>query len=194
MPRENRENANNRRSRGYQGELNNQFHEDQMDFGDNRFRNNERQNENTRYGEHGRNQRNDFGQRSGQRGGGQQNTRFSSADEYGANIGNDLISDRPASHGFHGKGPKGWKRSDDRIKEEVCESLYRDSEVDASGIEVQVKDSCVYLKGSVDSRDQKRAAERCVENLSGVEDVQNELRVSRTNSPSSGIQGSQTLS
>lgn len=79
--------------------------------------------------------------------------------------------------GFFGKGPKGWKRSDERIREDACEALYRDSEVDASDIDVSVKDNCIFLKGTVSSRQEKRAAERCVENLSGVEDVQNELRI-----------------
>lgn len=74
-----------------------------------------------------------------------------------------------------GKGPKGWKRSDERIKEEVCEALYHSRDVDASNIEVEVKDGCVYLKGEVDSRDTKRLAEDTVENVAGVRDVQNAL-------------------
>lgn len=81
--------------------------------------------------------------------------------------------------GHFGKGPKGWKRADDRIKEEVCEALYRDSEIDASSIDVTVTDGCVYLKGTVDSRQTKRLAEECAENLMGVDDVRNELTVSR---------------
>lgn len=78
-----------------------------------------------------------------------------------------------------GKGPKGWKRSDDRIREEACEMLYRDSEIDASDIDIKVKDGTLTMSGTVDGRDMKRAAERCVENLSGVEDVHNELRIKR---------------
>lgn len=81
--------------------------------------------------------------------------------------------------GHFGKGPQGWKRSDERIKEDVCEALYRSYDVDASSIDVIVKEGCVTLKGSVESREAKRAAERCVEDLSGVDDVQNELRVNR---------------
>jgi hypothetical protein len=78
---------------------------------------------------------------------------------------------------FSGIGPKGYKRSDDRIREEVCETLYRSPRVDASDIEVTVKEGCVSLKGTVDNRDAKREAESCIENLPGVEDVFNELRV-----------------
>lgn len=78
---------------------------------------------------------------------------------------------------FFGKGPKGWKRSDERIKDEVSEALYRDYEIDASEIEVEVKDGIVTLSGTVDSRDSKRSAEECIENLSGVIDVHNRLRI-----------------
>ena len=77
---------------------------------------------------------------------------------------------------FSGNGPKGYKRSDDRIREEVCEALYSSPRVDASDIEVTVNQGCVSLKGTVESRDAKREAESCIENLSGVEDVFNELR------------------
>lgn len=79
----------------------------------------------------------------------------------------------------YGKGPKGWKRSDERIREEACEALWRDNEIDASDIDVQVKDGTLTLTGSVQSRDIKRAAEECVEHISGVDDVHNELRVKR---------------
>ncbi len=79
--------------------------------------------------------------------------------------------------GFFGKGPKGWRRSDERIKEEVSEALYRDYQVDASDIEVDVKDGVVTLTGTVESRQSKRSAEECIENLSGVSDVHNRIRI-----------------
>jgi hypothetical protein len=81
---------------------------------------------------------------------------------------------------FHGKGPKGYKRSDDRIKEDVCETLARDPRIDASDIEVNVDNAMVTLSGSVESREVKRAAEMIIENLSGIDDVKNDLKVKRT--------------
>lgn len=78
-----------------------------------------------------------------------------------------------------GKGPKGYRRSDDRIKEDVCEALAHSHSVDASEIDVMVKDGIVTLTGTVDSRSTKREAESCVEHLSGVDDVRNELQVKR---------------
>jgi hypothetical protein len=84
--------------------------------------------------------------------------------------------------GFRGRGPKGYRRSDENIREDVSEALYRSSEVDASEIEVEVKAGQVTLKGFTQDRAQKKAAERAVENLSGVEDVRNEIRVKRQDS------------
>ena len=82
--------------------------------------------------------------------------------------------------GFLGKGPKGYKRSDERIKEDVCETLSRDHRIDASDIEVNVDDAMVTLSGNVESREIKRAAEMIIENLSGVDDVKNEIKVKKT--------------
>jgi hypothetical protein len=80
---------------------------------------------------------------------------------------------------FIGKGPKGYKRSDDRIYEEVCETLMRSYEVNASEIGVKVDNGIVTLEGKVSSRDEKRAAEMEVEDLPGVLDIRNELKIDR---------------
>jgi len=80
--------------------------------------------------------------------------------------------------GHRGKGPSGYMRSDERIRETVCEALSDDDRVDASNIEVTVKNGEVTLSGTVDDRMSKRMAEECVENLSGVKDVQNLIRIS----------------
>ncbi|HSI87466.1 MAG TPA: BON domain-containing protein, partial [Pyrinomonadaceae bacterium] len=79
--------------------------------------------------------------------------------------------------GHRGKGPKGYSRSDDRIKEEINEKLWFDDDLDASNIEVEVNSGEVTLTGTVEDRYTKRAAEDLVEGLSGVKHVQNNLRV-----------------
>jgi osmotically-inducible protein OsmY len=85
-----------------------------------------------------------------------------------------LVGDEIES-GFSGVGPKGYRRSDKRIYEDVCEALKRDSRVDASDIEVDVKEGHVHLKGKVKNRLMKKTAERSIEYVSGVEDIRNEL-------------------
>lgn len=76
-----------------------------------------------------------------------------------------------------GKGPKGWKRSDETMLEEACEALFDSPYVDASEVEVSVENGCVYLTGQVESREMKREAEMCVERVPGVTDVRNALSI-----------------
>ena len=76
-----------------------------------------------------------------------------------------------------GRGPKNYTRSDDRIREDVNDRLTDDPHLDASEIDVKVSSCEVTLTGTVDSREAKRRAEDCVESVSGVKNVQNNLRI-----------------
>ena len=91
-----------------------------------------------------------------------------------------------------GRGPKGYKRSDERIKEDVSEHLTHDAWVDASEIEIEVKDGEVTLTGTVQNRDEKRRAEDAVERVSGVRDVHNQIRVHNQNQGNMAGQGQNT--
>jgi hypothetical protein len=71
----------------------------------------------------------------------------------------------------------------------VSEALSDDPEIDASEIEVEAKNGEVILKGSVDDRYTKRLAEECVLRVSGVNDVQNQIRISSGNKWQQGQQG-----
>jgi osmotically-inducible protein OsmY len=90
-----------------------------------------------------------------------------------------------------GRGPSGWRRSDDRISEDVNERLQRHGQIDASSIIVGVKEGEVTLSGSVNSRLEKRMAEDVAESCSGVREVHNNLRVIPQNQIQSGFQSSQ---
>lgn len=78
-----------------------------------------------------------------------------------------------------GRGPKGYRRADERIREDVNDRLTDDSWLDARDIDVVVADGEVTLTGTVDSRRAKRRAEDIAEHVSGVSDVQNNLKVRR---------------
>jgi hypothetical protein len=82
---------------------------------------------------------------------------------------------RQADH--YGRGPKGYTRSDDRVREDVSDRLMEDWEVDATDIEVTVASGEVTLTGTVGDRQSKRRAENIAANVLGVKDVQNNLRV-----------------
>jgi osmotically-inducible protein OsmY len=79
--------------------------------------------------------------------------------------------------GARGLGPKGYKRSDERISDDVHQRLSDDAWLDASNVNVAVSGGEVTLSGTVDSREAKHRAERIVEDLSGVSHVQNNLRI-----------------
>jgi osmotically-inducible protein OsmY len=80
--------------------------------------------------------------------------------------------------GRHGGiGPRGYKRSEDRVREDVSDRLTDDPWLDASEIEVEVRGDEVTLNGHVSTRQDKRRAEDMALAVSGVAEVQNNLRV-----------------
>lgn len=88
----------------------------------------------------------------------------------------DIPASRP---NFAGVGPKGYKRSDDRIEEEVCNILLKDRNIDARDIEVRVQNGLVILSGTVESRIDRIEAEMAIEGVAGVEDIQNDIKLKR---------------
>jgi len=107
--------------------------------------------------------------------------------DYGVGPGHTVFSG-PAARadlgpGPHrGRGPKNYRRSDERIHDDVNEWLTRDPYVDASDIEVTVQNSEVTLSGRVNTRFERRHAEDIVESVAGVTHVQNNLRVGQAHS------------
>ncbi|MDT8306703.1 MAG: BON domain-containing protein [Anaerolineae bacterium] len=78
-----------------------------------------------------------------------------------------------------GKGPKGYRRSDDSIFEDACGRLTDAGWLDASDVEVRVENGEVSLEGTVSDRRAKRLAEDLVSGVRGVWDVHNRLRIPR---------------
>ncbi|HEY6432671.1 MAG TPA: BON domain-containing protein [Acetobacteraceae bacterium] len=85
-----------------------------------------------------------------------------------------------------GRGPRGYTRSDERIREDVSDRLTDNPILDAIEIEVAVASGEVTLNGHVDSRYSKRLAEDIAEDVSGVRHVQNNLRVRENRDSISG--------
>ncbi|AKT37868.1 CBS domain-containing protein [Chondromyces crocatus] len=77
------------------------------------------------------------------------------------------------------RGPKGYKRSDDRIREEICDRLTVHPIIDSSDVEVKVQSGEVSLSGTVAERRHKHLIEQLAEAISGVNEVRNEIRVKR---------------
>lgn len=99
--------------------------------------------------------------------------------------GGSVDAYRPADQNYinamedhRGKGPRNYKRSDERIKEMVCDRLCDNADLDATGIDVDVKDSVVILTGDVMDKNSKRLAEDLAVDVTGVSDVENRIRIS----------------
>jgi osmotically-inducible protein OsmY len=119
----------------------------------------------------------------GQQYGGQQ--RYSQVSQGSGSSGQGYGQSGSGQRGLHrGKGPKGYQRSDDRVKELICERLRDDPEIDPGEVTINVAGGRVTLDGSVDSRRTKRAIEDIAEQFD-VE-VQNNLRVTQRTGASQG--------
>jgi len=85
-------------------------------------------------------------------------------------------------------GPKGYTRSDERIREDISERLMLADGIDSSEVTVSVKDGKVSLEGTVPTRGMKHAIEDLADYTAGVTDVDNRIRVERQGAASTGVQ------
>ncbi len=113
---------------------------------------------------------------------------YRTASGYSGDYGSQGSFGGSSGRGNRGKGPKGYERSDDRLKEVICERLSDDPDIDATEITVNVTGGTVKLTGTVDSRNEKYAVEEMIANCGGVKDVDNQLRVQTSRSSSQSSQ------
>lgn len=91
----------------------------------------------------------------------------------------DMLGEEDVIHSYQGLGPKDYKRSDSFIEEEVCEKLAHDIYIDASDITVSVQDGIVRVFGTVSNRKQKFNIEDLIEEVRGVVEVQNDIKIQK---------------
>jgi hypothetical protein len=78
-----------------------------------------------------------------------------------------------------GRLPKNYRRSDARVREDVCERLMMDDEINAGDVSVQVCDGVVVLEGSVPERAMHYRIEDIAASCPGVHEVENGIRAGR---------------
>lgn len=78
-----------------------------------------------------------------------------------------------------GVGPKGYRRSDERIFEDIAERLMADPLVDPSDVEVRVENGEVILTGTVRDRWTKHEIENLTDTVAGVTEIHDQIRVER---------------
>src|SRR5690606_626299 len=93
------------------------------------------------------------------------------------------ITDRPLSRVLlgsnKGRGPAGYRRSDERLREIVCERLTDEPRLDASDMSVTVENGEVTLTGTVHDVRAKWLAEEIAAECSHEAPVHNRLRTHR---------------
>jgi hypothetical protein len=82
-----------------------------------------------------------------------------------------------SSAGSGPRGPKGYRRSDDRLREEICERIAQSERIDAGDVTVGVQDASVTLEGTIADRAMKYELEELVDRVTGVREVDNRVRI-----------------
>ena len=82
--------------------------------------------------------------------------------------------------------PDDFKRSDSRIREDVCERLTWERGIDVSEVTVAVTDGMVVLEGTVPQRQMRYRIEDLSAACRGVKDVDNRIRVASMQAPPPG--------
>jgi len=113
--------------------------------------------------------------------------RYGSREQHGSSRGVDTDNSmrwsqqsqsQSSSSTRYPSGPKGYQRSDERIKEDVCDRLAAMGDLDSSDVEVAVAGGEVTLTGTVPVRAMKYRCEQTCELINGVKDIVNQIRVS----------------
>jgi hypothetical protein len=76
---------------------------------------------------------------------------------------------------YAGRGPGGWRPSDARLRERICEQLMEDDLLDARDIVVEAKDGVVTLRGEVSRPSDVRRAEALARQAAAATEVRNAL-------------------
>jgi len=86
-------------------------------------------------------------------------------------------SPRPQTQRRYPLGPKGYQRTDERLREDISERLMHAYDIDSSDVTVDVSGGKVVLEGTVPDRRMKHAIEDLADGAAGVQDVDNRIRV-----------------
>lgn len=81
--------------------------------------------------------------------------------------------------GVFKRGPKGYQRSDERMKEDISERIMETTHIDSSDVSVNVVGGQVILEGTVPDRYTKHYLEDLADAAPGVQDIDNRIRVRR---------------
>jgi hypothetical protein len=105
---------------------------------------------------------------------------------YGAAAARAGVSPRAQRVRRYPPGPKGYQRSDERMREEICDELMRTAHLDSSDVTIDVTAAKAVLEGTVPERWMKHAMEDLADACPGIQDVENRIRVDTARRAASG--------
>lgn len=79
----------------------------------------------------------------------------------------------------HGKGPKNYQRSDERILEDIYERIAADWNLDVHDVDIKVEAGVVHLAGEVRDRSFRHRIEDITEAVRGVTSIENKIRIKK---------------
>lgn len=92
------------------------------------------------------------------------------------------------------RGPKGYTRSDERIREDLCDRLMQLHDIDPTDVEIKVQNGEISLTGTVRNRMEKYRVEDMADSIAGAKEVNNQLRVKRQSESDSDSESSSSNS
>lgn len=80
---------------------------------------------------------------------------------------------------YFGRGPRNYRRSDERVSEDIHERLTAHPEIDATDVEIEVQGGVVTVTGAVEDRWTRHRVEDVIDEILGVREIDNRLRIDR---------------
>jgi osmotically-inducible protein OsmY len=87
-------------------------------------------------------------------------------------------SSSPGERRYH-PGPKGYQRSDERIRDDAYQALLRRPDIDPTEVTIHVQDGKVLLEGTVPERRMRYDIEDLMAGRPHVREVDNQIRVAK---------------
>lgn len=94
----------------------------------------------------------------------------------------------PAQQRARSRMPRSYRRSDERVREDICERLSADPRVDPGDVSVEVREGRVVLAGTVPERRMKYLIEDIAAECLRANEVDNRIAVARSGDGTAGEQ------
>lgn len=96
---------------------------------------------------------------------------------YTSGLERDVYQSARAHLQRQSRGPRSYRRSDERIRDDICDRLFGDTGADASEVTIDVSAAVVTLTGTVPDPEDKRVISQIAASVLGVERVDDRIDI-----------------